>query len=257
VAVQDFQKGIRDQLQHGRTIQSLARGVVAFIFRYLRLRRQLPPKGKTVLNHELLFNAFNHGRGRRTAYAWSHGADDLSYVGSGILYFALPYMLKAKTCVCIGSGGGYVPRLMHHAQLEAKVEGGRTILVDANKGEWGRPNWLQRGSFLRKRFSAIEIIEMDSVDYAALAKTQHLKIDYLHIDGDHSEEGALSDFISYLPLMSKQGLITFHDTSGRLPCARIIPTVKAMGHDVINLPHLGEGIAIIVIAPASTLCELF
>jgi len=228
-----------------REAMQRARRFVGFMLRRLSLRRQLPSRTKTILNHEFLFSVFNHLRGRRTAFPWSHGADDRSYIGSGILYFTIPYMLKAKTCVCIGSGGGYVPRFMFQAQVEAKVQGGRTILIDANKGPYGRPDYLDPGSSFRKRFNAVEIVEMDSADYAAVAKNQNLVIDYLHIDGDHSYEGVLSDFTNYLPLMSNKGLITLHDTCGRLPCAAVIPTIKGMGHEIINLPHIGEGIAII------------
>jgi hypothetical protein len=221
------------------------RKAVAFTIRRLSLRRQLPVRAKTVLNHELLFKDFNYSGLQQTAFAWSHGADALSYIGSGILYFAIPYVLKARTCVCIGSGGGYVPRFMHHAQVEAKVQGARTILIDANKGKFGRPNYQSERSFFRKRFSAIEIVEMNSADYAAVAKNQDIKIDYLHIDGDHTYEGALSDFTKYLPLMSNKGLITIHDTGGRFPCAAIVSTIKGMGHSVIDLPHVGEGMAIV------------
>ncbi len=37
-------------------------------------------------------------------------------------------------------------------------------------------------------------------------------IDYLHIDGDHSEAGVREDIETYLPLLSKQGIMTAHDT---------------------------------------------
>lgn len=240
---------IQEATQRGQAIMDLARSFKAFMIRRFTLRRQLPRS--TVLNHELLFGSFNYLRGQRTTYIESHGADVFSYVGSRILYFAIPYMLKAQTCVCIGSGGGYVPRFMYHAQVEAKVQGGRTILIDANKGAYGRPDYLNPGSPFRRRFSAIEIVEMDSADYAAVAKNQNIVIDYLHIDGDHSYEGVLSDFTKYLPLMSNKGLITVHDTCGNHPCAAVIPAIKGMGHEVINLSQIGEGVAIIKASAAS------
>jgi Methyltransferase domain len=228
--------------------QALARSYAAFAVRWLRLRRQRSKATKSLLNRELLFSGLNHTGARLTPYYWSHGADELAYVGSGILYFAIPYMLKAKTCVCIGSGGGYVPRFMHYAQLDANVQGARTILIDADKGDCGRPDYLHQNSLFRKRFPQIEVVKMDSADYAAVAKRQNLTIDYLHIDGDRSYEGSLSDYISYLPLMSHKGLITFHDTSGKLPCSQVIPTICRMGHNVIDLPDVGDGIAIISVA---------
>src|SRR5262249_36649123 len=127
---------------------------------------------------------FIHSGLARTAYSWSHGADSGSYIGSGLLYFAIPYMLKAKTCVCIGSGGGFVPRLMHQAQFEAHVKDARTILVDADRGNDGRPDYMEEDSFLRTHFPKIEIIKRTSTDYAAEAEKSGLRIDYLHIDGD-------------------------------------------------------------------------
>lgn len=38
-----------------------------------------------------------------------------------------------------------------------------------------------------------------------------LKIDLLHIDGDHSYEGCKKDFEMYSPLVAEGGLIIFHD----------------------------------------------
>ena len=57
----------------------------------------------------------------------SQGSEDLS---AGMLYYALAYSFKAKTCVCLGSGGGFVPRLMRQAQRDLGLEGSRTLLVD-------------------------------------------------------------------------------------------------------------------------------
>jgi Methyltransferase domain len=229
-----------------------ARPYAAFAVRWLQLRWQRSKQPKSFLNRELLFSCFNHTGTRPTSFAWSHGADELAYVGSGILYFAIPYMLKAKTCVCIGSGGGYVPRFMHYGQLDANVPGARTIVIDADKGDYGRPDYLHQNSPFRTRFSDIEVVKIGSSEYAAVAKRQDLKIDYLHIDGDHSYQGGLSDYINYLPLMSHKGLITFHDTNGKFPCSQVLPTLNHMGHNVIDLPGIGQGIAIISVATRTT-----
>jgi hypothetical protein len=219
---------------------------VAFAKKYGELKCQ---SVVTLLNHDFLFTKFNHSGSPPTSHNWSHGADRGSYIGSGLLYFAIPYMLKAKTCVCIGSGGGFVPRLMYQAQVEAHVQSARTILVDADQGDLGRPDYMGRGSFLRTHFPGIEIVQRDSANYAAEARVSGLKIDYLHIDGDHTYAGALADFENYLPLMSDKSLISFHDTDGNLPCAAVVSKIKAMGHNVIDLPFIGCGIAIVQICP--------
>jgi Methyltransferase domain len=222
----------------------MARKVV-FAKTQRELKRQL---AATLLNHDFIFTEFNHTGASPTDYSWSHGADKGSYVGSGLIYFAIPYMLKAKTCVCIGSGGGFVPRFMYQAQIEAHVKDARTILVDADRGDFGRPDYLGQGSFLRRHFPRIEIVKLDSASYAAEARVSGLKIDYLHIDGDHTYEGALADFENYVPLMNDQGLISFHDTDGSLPCAAVVSEIKSRGHAVIDLPFVGRGIAIIQIS---------
>jgi hypothetical protein len=71
----------------------------------------------------------------------SHGAvPDGSDLGAGMLYYSLAYATKATTCVCLGSGGGFVPRLMRQAQRDLGIPGGRTILVDgAYEVHQGRP----------------------------------------------------------------------------------------------------------------------
>ena len=233
-----------------KVYKGFAKTCVNFAIQYLKLKPEVSRQKKTVLNHDLLFRSFNHTDDHRTSYAWSHGADGISYVGSGILYFAIPYMLKAQTCVCIGSGGGYVPRFMYQAQREANVQNARTILIDADKGDCGRPNYLRADSAFRRQFPEIEFVNVDSADYVALAKRQNLTIDYLHIDGDHSYEGALADFLNYFPLMSIKGLVTLHDTNGRYSCADVVKTLKDMGYTIINLPDVGEGIAIISVQRA-------
>src|SRR5437660_12068466 len=97
---------------------------------------------------------------RDAAWEWSHGADG-DYLGMGLLYYSLVYALKAKVAVCLGSGGGFVPRLMRQAQRDLGIAAvSRTILIDANKPEagWGAPEWPAEDSFFRTHFPDVEII---------------------------------------------------------------------------------------------------
>ncbi|MFZ4098917.1 MAG: class I SAM-dependent methyltransferase [Chlamydiia bacterium] len=176
------------------------------------------------------------------AWAESHGAhnDDL---GAGMLYYALAYMRKAQLCVCLGSGGGFVPRIMKQAQRDLGLHSARTILVDANIGGYGRPKWLAPDHFFRTEYPDVEII-MDLTQNVALSHPEW-QIDYLHIDADHSFEGAYHDFWSYLPLMSRRGIITFHDTGSDQPCAKMIAHLQKQGFEIVNFRELGAGVAII------------
>lgn len=157
-------------------------------------------------------------------YRWSHGATDL-HLGDGLMIYSLIQFIRAKVCVCIGSGGGFIPRLMTQSRRDLHsqkiFEGnnsaewgdiGTTIIIDANNGVGGFTNWTEENSFLRKNFSPQVILETSEKAFYDYFVRQDIKIDYLHIDGDHSYEGVKKDFDLYSTIMSDNGIITIHDT---------------------------------------------
>ena len=88
-------------------------------------------------------------------FRWSHGATDL-HMGDGIIVYALIQHMRAKTCVCLGSGGGFVPRLMTQARYDLYRQGifegdanlnwgdiGVTYVVDAMNGIGGKVDWFK------------------------------------------------------------------------------------------------------------------
>ena len=184
-------------------------------------------------------------------YEFSHGANAaIGYLGGGMLYYSLCYMFRPKVCVCLGSGGAFVPRLMRQAQRDMGVAGyTRTILVDGNMGGYGQPNWLGEDSFLRTCYKDIEI-NISTTDDAAIAfKKQGLEIDYLHIDADHSHAGSLRDFDNFLPLMRPGSIITFHDTRkgshDTVTCWQALEEIRSRGFELLDFDRLGSGVAII------------
>lgn len=185
------------------------------------------------------------------AFDFSHGAaGSANYLGGGLLYYTLAYMLQSRVCVCLGSGGGLVPRLMRQAQRDIGLgKAGRTILIDGDRGNYGRPNWLSEDSTLRTKYPDIEICISDTVEAAEQLKRIGTTIDYLHIDADHSAEGSLRDFDAYQPLMHKNSVITFHDTRpnahASTTCWKTIDDIKNRGFEIINMPYLSNGVAII------------
>ena len=50
-------------------------------------------------------------------YRWTHGATD-KHLGDGLLIYSTIQYMRAKTCVCLGSGGGFVPRIMSQARMD-------------------------------------------------------------------------------------------------------------------------------------------
>jgi hypothetical protein len=176
----------------------------------------------------------------------SHGSDKKSYLGAGILYYAIVYAKKAKLSVCLGSGGGFVPRIMRQAQRDLNIEGSQTILIDGNLGRYGTPDWLSENSTFRIQFPDIKII-IERTDSAVSMFNKYPKIDYLHIDADHSLKGCTLDFNNYLPYMSKTGIITIHDTGTKstLACKKIVKKLRGRGFNVVNFYEQGNGFALI------------
>jgi hypothetical protein len=182
-------------------------------------------------------------------WASSHGsAQDSEDLAAGILYYALAYATKAKVCVCLGSGGGFVPRLMRQAQRDLNIENARTFLIDGGdkvpiekKEIWGTPSWSAEGSWHRRNYPDIEMImELSDAAFHKFFVPQNIRIDYLHIDADHHYEGVKQDWDLYRTLVADEGVITLHDTVNyRHPCGvpRLLEEIRAAGqYSVSNFP---------------------
>ena len=156
-------------------------------------------------------------------YRWTHGATDL-HLGDGLLVYSFIQFIRAKVCVCIGSGGGFIPRLMTQARMDLHSQNifdgkgqpewgdiGTTIIIDAANGIGGWTDWTNENSFLRQHFQPQVILETSEKAFYDYFVRQDIKIDYLHIDGDHSYEGVKKDFELYSSIMSENGIITIHD----------------------------------------------
>jgi hypothetical protein len=156
-------------------------------------------------------------RGLTDNCAWyeSHGADIHGYLGVGMLYYTLPYILRGHKCVCLGSGGGFVPRLMVEAQralvkqgLLDKVD---VTLIDAGDGGTSHehPKWQ---ADLWEKYPEIRLIEGLTDDVA----DQVEDIRYLHVDADHSYEHVITDLRNYgSKMVGMPWAITVHDTFQR------------------------------------------
>lgn len=188
---------------------------------------------------------------REATFAEGHGAAG-DFLGGGLLYYTLAYAAAASTCVCIGSGGGFVPRLMRQAQRDLGLSESTTHLVDANLGSagWGQPTWLAGESFFRRTYSEVVIHLMTSAQAAATVFAEG-GLDYVHIDGDHTYEGCRSDFEAFAPLLSPGGTLTLHDTAyhhtyDHCGVQRVVEELRRDDrYDVVDFPAWGAGVAIV------------
>ena len=133
--------------------------------------------------------------------------------------------MRFKNCVCIGSGGGYIPRILTQARIDLYNQEifqgnsdynwgdiGATYVIDACNGIGGPNDLENENSFYRTHFYPRFIKETSENAFYNFFIRQDIKIDLLFIDGDHSYEGVKKDFELYSTILSDNGIIIIHDT---------------------------------------------
>ena len=177
-----------------------------------------------ISNQEFIKKNITTNDGEPVPYLWTHGAT-IEHMGDGLMVYSIIQHMRAKNCVCIGSGGGYIPRIMTQARIDLHkqkiFEGngdynwgdiGATYVVDACNGVGGPNDLDNEESFYRTTFYP-RFIKSTSVEaYYDFFVRQDIKIDLLWIDGDHSYEGVKTDFELYSNIMNDKGIIIIHDT---------------------------------------------
>lgn len=184
-------------------------------------------------------------------YSFGHGARP-GQLGFALFYYSLAYGLKAQLCVCLGSGGGLVPILMRRAQRDAGIIGAKTVLIDAVAPEagFGGPDvvhgWFEPGSRLRRDYPDVHLLccRTDEAATEFFARNPW-RIDYLHIDADHSYEGCLDDIRRYAGLVGPHGAITLHDTRMDGVARAIDETLRRdPAWEVLDFADIGQGLAL-------------
>ena len=176
----------------------------------------------SILNRGWIYDSITRNQDSGSvSYRWTHGAND-TYMGAGIFYYAIPYFLKARVCVCLGSGGGYVPRLMvdcvwelNETQMYGEGKSGEVYVIDATNGFNGEVDWSDEDSFLREKFNPKFINSTTEDAFYNFFVKRDIKIDYLHIDAGHTYEDCKQDFDLYSTLMNENGIISIHDSDER------------------------------------------
>lgn len=202
----------------------------------------------TLLNLDYILRFFTHNQEikkdsnnkdyvqlKRVPYRWTHGATDLT-LGDGLLIYSIIHYMRAKTVVCLGSGGGFVPRIMTQARLDLYdsqiFEGvrdynwgdiGVTYLVDAANDVGGYVDWKDEDCFFRTEFYPRIIVDTTENAYYNFFIKEDIKIDYLHIDAGHSYEDVKNDFELYSKILSPNGIISIHDTDTSFEKEHILP----------------------------------
>lgn len=122
---------------------------------------------------------------------------------------------KPKTIVELGTHNGVsfsafcnaVSRLNLNTQCYA-VD---TWQGDAHAGHYGTEVFDDLTWFITSNFAANATLLKMTFD-EALPQFNDQSIDLMHIDGYHTYDAVKNDFASWLPKMSKTGIVLFHDT---------------------------------------------
>jgi len=177
-----------------------------------------------ITNQEYIQKYITTDDGDKLPFLWTHGATS-SHMGDGIIVYSLIQHMRYKNCVCIGTGGGYIPRIMTQARIDLHKQGifegndtyswgdiGTTFLVDPCNGIGGDSNVCNMDGFYQKTFYPRFIKETSERAYYDFFVREDIMIDLLFIDGDHSYEGVKKDFDLYTKRLNPNGLVLIHDT---------------------------------------------
>lgn len=180
-----------------------------------------------ITNQEYIKNNITTNNGDPVPFRWTHGATD-EHLGDGIIIYSLIQHMRAKNCVCIGSGGGYIPRIMTQARIDLYKQNifegngdynwgdiGATYVVDPCNNIGGPSDINNEKSFFRNTFYPRFIKETSENAYYNFFVLEDIEIDILFIDGDHSYKGVKQDFDLYSKILSLNGIIILHDTDER------------------------------------------
>jgi len=201
-----------------------------------------------ITNQDFITNNITSNNGEPVPYLWTHGATN-EHMGDGLMVYSIIQHMRAKTCVCIGSGGGFIPRIMTQARVDLYNQGifngnndynwgdiGTSYIVDACNGVGGPNDLDNETSFYRRNFYPRFIKSTSEEAFYNFFVRQDIKIDFLFIDGDHSYEGVKLDFDLYSTLLTENGIIMLHDTDSNYEETLIISEDSKNDHHRFDGP---------------------
>lgn len=201
-----------------------------------------------ILNQDFIKKNITTNNGDDVPYRWTHGATE-NHMGDGLIVYSIIQHMRFKNCVCIGSGGGYIPRILTQARIDLHKQGifegngdynwgdiGATYVVDACNGIGGPTDIENEDSFYRKTFYPRFIKDTSDNAFYNFFIRQDIKIDLLFIDGDHSYEGVKKDFDLYSTILNDNGIIIIHDTDSEYEKTLIVSEDAKKDYHSFNGP---------------------
>ncbi len=124
------------------------------------------------------------------------------------------HLPKNGLAVEIGVFKGCSTAWVAAASRRKKARGVVAIDLFTGTPSWGEtwdtyPEFMKR--LERNAFKDLVRVKRGDSHQIALSWKKEEEIDLLHIDGDHSEEGACRDVTDYVPLLARSGIIVLDD----------------------------------------------
>ncbi len=111
-----------------------------------------------------------------------------------------------RLCEIGAAGGGTLSLLTHVANPNAEL-----FSIDIGYS----PEWMAAIESFAREDQTVNCCALDSHDPQTVETLRQMlqgtQLDVLFIDGDHSLDGVRQDFLTFAPLVRKDGIIAFHD----------------------------------------------
>jgi predicted O-methyltransferase YrrM len=165
-------------------------------------------------------------------------------LGFGFLFYGFARLLRAERVLVIGSKAGFSVLLFalglkdnsgtaiknvlcYDTELQHMGRPGRVFFVDpsfsadrSDSGHWYGIGFWDDEDRVRKHWEAFGVSDFVThykmTSAAFLTHPDCRDFDLVYIDGDHSREGVLHDFIQYHPKLCENAIVLAHDVDPRL-----------------------------------------
>ncbi len=177
--------------------------------------------------------------------------------------FWLVEALKPRSIVELGShyGVSYFAfcQAVKHLRLSASTFAVDTWQGDDHAGFYSDDIYHQVSNYNNTHFSEFSTLLRQTFDEANEYFSDK-SIDLLHIDGLHTYEAVNHDFVTWLPKMSRRGIVILHDTNVRTRGFGVFKLIEELKqkYPVFEFLH-GYGLAVVAVGDEinNTLLEFF
>lgn len=158
-----------------------------------------------------------------------------SNLGLGWIYYGLARAYRVEHALVIGSLRGFVPSVIARA-LQDNEKPGRVSFVDPSLADdfWSDPDRV-RDHFRALGTPNVTHYRYTTQDFVGTAEFAGLdSIGLLMVDGWHTAEQARLDYLAFLPKLSEEAVVLFHDSTSTIETG-IYGKEKAYRHTVHRL----------------------